>query len=109
MKNAALVICTILGTLLVSGCNPAQKQEENAFVTVTGHDLEKLSRRITALEARMQETQRLLVRAQSERDELRARLQALEARLKVTTAGAQANASQPAAAPSATARPKNDH
>lgn len=95
MKNAPLIVLTIVGTLLGSGCGANHKAEENAFVPVTGHDLEQLSQRISSLEAKMRETQMLLVRTQKERNELSNRLQAIEARFPTTTAGARPSASKP--------------
>jgi outer membrane murein-binding lipoprotein Lpp len=95
MKNAPLIVLTIVGTLLASGCGANHKAEENAFVPVTGHDLEQLSQRISSLESKMRETQMLLVRAQKERNELSNRLQAIEARFPTTAAGARPSASKP--------------
>src|SRR5450432_40301 len=95
MKNAPLIVLTIVGTLLASGCGGNHKAEENAFVPVTGHDLEQLSQRISSLESKMRETQMLLVRAQKERNALSNRLQAIEARFPTTTAGARPSAPKP--------------
>ena len=89
MKNALRIVLTIFGTLLALGCGADQKPEENAFVAVTGHDLDQLSRRVSSLEVRMRETQTLLLHAREERNELRTRLQAIEARFTTTGGGAR--------------------
>jgi hypothetical protein len=83
---------TILGTVTVLlGCGANHAPQPDAPAVATVHDLDVLTERVKALEARVQETQSLLAQAQDSRNDLRMRLQVIEARF-MTTAGGQPTA-----------------